>query len=49
MDLYEPIERGLDFDDNSWDYEKCPNLQDSRNSICYSPRVLGWLSRRSVS
>jgi hypothetical protein len=30
MDLYEPVERGPDFDHDGWDYEKCPNLQDSQ-------------------
>jgi hypothetical protein len=29
-DLYEPVERGPDFDFDSWDYEKAPNLQDSQ-------------------
>jgi hypothetical protein len=29
MDLYEPVERGADVDRDGWDYETCPNLQDS--------------------
>ena len=28
LDLWEPIERGPDFDWESWHYEKSPNLQD---------------------
>lgn len=30
MDLCEPVEQGPDFDFDSWDYEKSPNLQDSQ-------------------
>jgi hypothetical protein len=30
LDLWEPVERGPDFDFETWDYEKSPNLQDSQ-------------------
>jgi hypothetical protein len=30
LDLFEPVERGPDFNFESWDYEKSPNLQDSQ-------------------
>jgi hypothetical protein len=29
LDLWEPVDRNFDFDFESWDYEKSPNLQDT--------------------